>query len=182
MPPIRSEDIVQEWISAAKALRLLKPVFGTEYGARMAICKRAHAEMIRARAERFQFDNKREDDFEIPALFWWAEGHEALKQDWPAGDFETWTRDKKRRLQAFGVSFARADIEKMLPSPAVEATAAPKSAKSANRQIFIVHGRNHGPQEAVARFLGRREFARRTAPTARSSERARRARIFYRQT
>ena len=48
--------MAQEWIKAAEASRLLKPLFGTEYGARMAICKRAHAEMIRAREDALRYE------------------------------------------------------------------------------------------------------------------------------
>jgi len=83
----------------------------------MAICKRAHSGMIRARAERWTFGGRVVDKPDLPAKFWWAEGHEALKQDWTAGDFDTWI-DDKAHLQAFGVTFLRADIEKMIPPEA----------------------------------------------------------------
>jgi hypothetical protein len=43
----------EEWIAAAEAVRLLKPVLGGEYTAQQTICKRAHSSLIRARAERF---------------------------------------------------------------------------------------------------------------------------------
>lgn len=40
----------------------------------------------------------------IPKEFWWAEGYEALEQDWMSGDFSTWI-EKKVHLRAFDVSF-----------------------------------------------------------------------------
>ena len=42
-----------EWITAAEAVRLLKPIFESGYSAKMTICSRAHAGLIRARAEHF---------------------------------------------------------------------------------------------------------------------------------
>ena len=37
-----------EWITAAEAVRLLKPIFESGYSAKMTICSRAHAGLIRA--------------------------------------------------------------------------------------------------------------------------------------
>jgi uncharacterized protein (TIGR02391 family) len=77
------------------------------------ICKRAHSGLIRSRAERFIVDRKlARENFDIPKLFWWAEGQAGLEQNWKAGDFETWI-DRTQLLQAFGVSFRREDIEKL---------------------------------------------------------------------
>ena len=39
---------------------------------------------------------------------------EALKQDWAAGDFSTWI-EHRIQLKAFGVTFARVDVGKLLP-------------------------------------------------------------------
>jgi hypothetical protein len=89
----------------------------------MAICARAHAGMIRARAERFVRAERPIDSTELPPHFWWAGGHDALQQDWKTGDFETWI-DHKLHLQAFGVSFLRSQIEKLIPD--VPAPAAPQ--------------------------------------------------------
>jgi hypothetical protein len=114
----------EEWITAAEAARLLKPTFGT-HEAQMTICNRAHSGMIRARAQRFIMHDKTRDNCEIPKRFWWAEGHQALTQNWTAGDFETWTPDEKIRLQAFGVSFLRAEIEKLIPAGAPASAQAP---------------------------------------------------------
>jgi hypothetical protein len=61
-------------------------------------------------------NDKTEDNFEIPKLFWWAEGDAALHQNWTAGDFDTWLPREGPHLQAFGVSFLRADIDKLVPA------------------------------------------------------------------
>jgi hypothetical protein len=116
----------EEWCSAAEAVQLLKPVFKSEFAARMTICKRANKGMIRARAERFITDSKAIDNVAVPPVFWWAEGHEALTQNWTAGDFDTWVNfDKltgnirysgpKVHLEAINVTFMRSDIEKLIP-------------------------------------------------------------------
>jgi hypothetical protein len=116
----------EEWITAAEAMQLLAPTF-KEFSARMTLCKRAHAGMIRARAQRFIVGGRPADNVELPAIFWWAEGHEALHQNWRAGDFDTWVESHKLgrdirlsvgkvHLEAFDVSFLRSDIEKMIPA------------------------------------------------------------------
>jgi hypothetical protein len=124
----------EEWVTAAEARQLLKPVFNSEYTAQMTICERAHAGLIRSRARHFirthRGSERRSDNCEISKDFWWGEGHEVLKQTWTAGDFEAWTRDQEVRMQAFAVSFLRADIEKMIPAK-LESTAAPTPPSSA---------------------------------------------------
>lgn len=121
-------ESAEEWITAADAARLLKPVFdNSEYMAEMTICKRAHSGLIRARAEHFMMGKSERKNFEVPKDFWWAEGHEALIQNWTTGDFETWI-NHEIQLRAFGVSFLRADIEKMIPETTTstsEATSSP---------------------------------------------------------
>ena len=128
----------EEWITAAEAVRLLKPAFNSEYIAQKAICKRAHNSLIRARAEQFRRDEEKPcNNFDIPQEFWWAEGEASLTQNWTTGDFDTWM-DHKVHLQAFGVSFSRADIEKMVPSvPTKRTTPAPAGA-----YVVIGHGRS----------------------------------------
>jgi hypothetical protein len=112
----------KEWLSAAEAIQLLRHSMKANV-AQKAICVRAHSGLIRARAERFIADNRSADDREIPKDFWWAEGDAALKQNWTNGDFDTWI-DHSVHLKAFGVSFLRADIEKMVPTvPAKSALA-----------------------------------------------------------
>ena len=120
----------EEWITAAEAARLLKPVFGSEYMAQMTICKRAHSGLIRARAEQYMANERARNNFEIPKEFWWAEGNIALTQNWPSGDFDTWIDRGNTHLRAFNVSFLRADIEKMIP-PGTPAPADPIAAPSA---------------------------------------------------
>lgn len=102
-----------DWIRAAEAIAMLEPILGT-HSAHRRICKRAHSGLIRARAEQFHYGQRILHDHDIPKEFWWAEGHQALEQDWAAGDFSTWI-DHRIHLKAFGVTFGRADIEKLLP-------------------------------------------------------------------
>jgi hypothetical protein len=105
----------EEWITAAAALDLVSRGSSRDT-ARFAICRRAHAGLLRAKAARFirSFRDKQlvTDDEDVPKDFWWAEGEAALTQDWAHGDFETWV-DHKFQLQAFNVSFAKAEIECM---------------------------------------------------------------------
>ena len=113
----------EEWISAASAVALLgmKHFPGTR-----TICKRAHAGLIKARAERFIRDGKSADKVDVPVEFWWAEGGVALDQNWTTGDFDTWI-DERIHLQAFGVTFRRSDIERSKPAPVVENAASSAS-------------------------------------------------------
>jgi hypothetical protein len=124
------ESNKEEWISAAEAVKLLKPALKGSYSAQMRICARAHAGLIHARADRFMMDKRSEDNFDIPKEFWWAEGNQALKQDWEAGDFDTWL-NREHHLRAFGVSFLRADIEKMIPATVAEPTSPSSPAPTA---------------------------------------------------
>ena len=108
-------DNQREWVRAAEAVAMLKPILA-EYSARLRICERAHVGLIRARAEQFQYGQRVFQNHDVPKEFWWAEGHQALEQDWAVGDFSTWI-DRSIQVKAFGVTFARADIGKLLPSP-----------------------------------------------------------------
>lgn len=105
----------ESWISAAEAVRLVTTLYNSKLMAQMAICKRAHAGLIRARAATFMVGDQTRSAELIPKGFWWAEGEAALEQNWQTGDFETWI-ENKTRLRAFGVTFVRADIDKMLPT------------------------------------------------------------------
>jgi uncharacterized protein (TIGR02391 family) len=125
----------EEWITAREAAHLLKPVLNSAYEAQMTICKRAHTGLIRSHAQRFIMDDKTRDNFEIPKQFWWAEGHQALKQNWPAGDFDPWVDDGECHLQAFGVSFLCADIEKMIPTGTPAPAASEAQAASAPAHV-----------------------------------------------
>jgi hypothetical protein len=106
----------EEWISAARALTLIKPAM-TGFIAKKTICIRAHNGLIRSRAQRYMQGKTTLDNYDVPPQFWWAEGELALEQNWVTGDFETWI-DQRHHLKAFGVSFLRADLEKMLPEGA----------------------------------------------------------------
>jgi hypothetical protein len=123
----------EEWISAASALALLRLNF--EIGKR-AICKRAHAGLVKARAQRFIHDGRPTADVDIPVEFWWAEGERALHQNWAIGDFDTWI-NHEIHLEAFGVTFRRSDIERLNP-----VTTGDKGQKmrAAEQKVFIGHG------------------------------------------
>lgn len=105
-------DESEEFISAAEAIRRVSEAVG-RHQARHAICSRAHAGLIEAKAARFVADGRTFDNASVPKKFWWAEGHEALDQDWLTGDFSTWI-DHSLHLQAFGVSFSRLGIEALI--------------------------------------------------------------------
>ncbi|UPK00506.1 hypothetical protein [Bradyrhizobium sp. 170] len=138
----------EKWISAAEAIGLLAPGGKDQFAAKMALCKRAHAGMVRSRAQRFIIAGRVRDNVELPPVFWWAEGHEALHQNWHTGDFDTWpdsgllSRDLrlsagKVHLEAFDVSFLRSDLEKMIPAdlappppPALNSAAAAEPARN----------------------------------------------------
>lgn len=106
--------MVSDWISASEAFRLVSDA-STPYLAPRSICSRAHAGLVAARAKRLIIGGSSKDDADVPAKFWWARGEAALEQNWTTGDFETWY-DRQVHCLAYGVEFARADIEAMLPS------------------------------------------------------------------
>ena len=101
----------EQWIPASQAQNL---VSAPHTDARVAICARANAGLIKARAELFVVDNKKIGAVQIPEIFWWAGGHEALEQNWETGDFSTWI-DQKIHMQAFGVSFGLDGVLELLP-------------------------------------------------------------------
>jgi hypothetical protein len=145
-----SLDGEEEWIRARAALELLDGP-----SAARTICKRANAGLIKARAERFIRDGEASDDVDVPTEFWWAEGGQALIQNWETGDFETWWR-QAIHLQAFGVRFRRSDIEKLRPdSPA----AALSDVSSREQGVLLpTHGvlesTDAPPREKVKVFIG----------------------------
>jgi hypothetical protein len=136
----------EEWISSAAALALLKPLMGVRSAA-IAICSRAHAGLVRAHAESFIRGGERFDNTELPLEFWWAEGHAALTQNWNTGDFETYLQ-QTLRLQAFGVSFFRADIERMVP-----AISHPVPPATASEESRVGSGRPSGERKSLRVFL-----------------------------
>jgi hypothetical protein len=109
-----TEEIV-DWLAASQALALLQSKGRLE--ATMAcrtICARANDGLIRARALRFIHGREAADNIDVPRSLWWARGGSALTQNWAAGDFETWI-DHRIHMKAYGVTFARTDIEQLIP-------------------------------------------------------------------
>lgn len=106
--------MAHEWIAAATALRFLSDEPYT-YNEQRAICERAHSGMIAARADLLVWGKEEHADARIPKYFWWAEGHEALDQNWQSGDFSTWI-DQKIEVKAFGVSFDFLAINELAPA------------------------------------------------------------------
>ena len=78
-----------------------------------ALCARAYAGLIRARARLFLAGDEKREWADVPKEFWWATGHAALEQDWKSGDFSTWI-EQRHHLQAFGVTFALSDVLEMV--------------------------------------------------------------------
>jgi predicted nucleotide-binding protein len=140
----------EEWISASDALRLVSPLL--KYSAASTICTRAHAGLIRARAAHITVNDQPMTEKEIPKRFWWAKGEAALDQNWRSGDFGTWF-EREKHIQAFGVEFLRSDIEKLIPKSVIEEKSPRVTAVKYSNKIFIVHGRDEGPREAVANVL-----------------------------
>jgi predicted nucleotide-binding protein len=140
----------EEWISASDTLLLVSPQL--RRSATSTICTRAHAGLIRARAAHITLNDRPTNDTEIPKLFWWAKGEAALDQNWRSGDFGTWI-DHTDHIQAFGVEFLRSDIEKLMPKSIIEEKMPKTSVVTYSNKIFIVHGRDEGPREAVSNVL-----------------------------
>ena len=122
LPAVADEYRPTDWLSASETIRLVRTATLSR-SSHIAICTRAHAGLIRARAELMLLESDARENYEVPKQFWWADGHEALKQNWGTGDFETWI-DKRFHMKAFGITFHRDDIRRMVP------TAFPESATS----------------------------------------------------
>jgi len=103
-----------EWIKAPLALKYVAKG-GYDLPAKLSICGRAHHGLIAAKAERVVWGREEARDQVIGARFWWAEGQEALEQDWQTGDFSTWI-DQKDQVNAFGVSFDFTAISELVPA------------------------------------------------------------------
>lgn len=131
LPPV-------EWMRASEAWDLVNsenPGGWTD----VAICSRAYENLVRARAAKFIWEEgsrpKRRNEklnCDVPKEFWWAEGHQALEANWTTGDFSTWI-DSTWQWKAFGVEFAKVDIQAMIPGEvAVDATEADSSSRIGN--------------------------------------------------
>ncbi len=114
-----------EWVSADEAYRLVSGAMG-DFQARITICTRAHHGLIRCRAERLVMGRESRDNVEVPEEFWWAKGHQALEQNWKAGDFSTWIKQRVE-CRAFGVTFHRDDVQKLIPAGDVDSQCPPES-------------------------------------------------------
>ena len=104
-----------DWISAPEAFKLVSAVLEpsrTPY----AICSRAWAGLIQARAEKFVGSEGIFEDAPVPARFWLSHGGETMSQDWDIGDFDTWVSipNGQTRWWAYGVSFSREGIELLI--------------------------------------------------------------------
>ena len=126
-----------DWITVAEAIAFLP------HGER-AICRNANAGLVRARAKLLIWGGERRSNADVPPEFWWAEGGEALEQDWRTGDFEAWLNHGMFRVQAFGVEFRRSDIERIKPASKTAASA-PAASPSPSQtpaapKVFIGHG------------------------------------------
>jgi predicted nucleotide-binding protein len=112
-----------EWMSAHETIQFLEL---PHTDAASAICSRAYAGLIKARAKLFISFGEEKTNFEVPRKFWWAKGEAGLEQNWVLGDFETWVKEIDREhggrreglQQAFGVTFRRLDIEQLRPATA----------------------------------------------------------------
>ena len=143
--PLRPQ---QFWIPARKAVELLEADMGHE--ASYAICKRAHADVLKAKAKLLIIGEQRAEDALLPYYFWWAEGEEALEQNWEVGDFST-VVEGGFQARAFGVQFDFAALHEMLlPAAAAQAARSASvvgdpawvSAMEARRFIYQAVGAN----------------------------------------
>lgn len=100
----------EQWIPAAQARQLV----GDSFDDCVAICTRANAGLIKARAELVVTAGRKFKETLLPVEFWWAQGHAALVQNWATGDFSTWI-DSANQWRAFGVHFALDGLLQMLP-------------------------------------------------------------------
>ncbi len=101
----------EQWIPAAQARDLLSSQLSN---VAVAICTRAHAGLINARAKLLVVDGNNIGAVRIPDVFWWAHGHSALDQDWATGDFAS-SINQRVHMQAFGVSFGLDGLLELLP-------------------------------------------------------------------
>lgn len=104
------DEPAEQWIPAAQARQLV----GDSLDDCVAICTRAHAGLIKTRADLLIVEGKKFERAVFPSEFWWAEGHAALEQNWATGDFSTYI-DREALWKAFGVHFALDGLLQMLP-------------------------------------------------------------------
>lgn len=105
--------MAEQWIDAATALEIVVAPTGSLRGGIESLCDRAHMGLVKSRAKLFVVGDRRTENADVPAKFWWAGGHEALEQNWSTGDFSTWI-NRQVHLRAFGVTFALSAVLEML--------------------------------------------------------------------
>lgn len=148
--------MAHEWIRARDALRFVATA-SNDYDARMAICRRAFNGALAAKAGRFLSSLGEKSEWLLPKSFWWAEGHNALEQDWSAGDFST-IFERDQYLRAFDVSFDFIALNEMVP--AAQRPAAMQSISVSGDQDWMpardLHGQafgQYGPTVAARAIL-----------------------------
>ena len=102
-----------QWISAASTLALVAEQSNVVL-APLSICARALAGILKCKARLFTMGEERKENAAVPKEFWWANGHEALDQDWAVGDFATWI-DRRIEWRAYGVLFDFNEVRELLP-------------------------------------------------------------------
>jgi len=108
-----------DWISAAETIKRVREATLSPTS-HIALAKRAHAGLLRAHCALMIINrSQRHPDCDVPAGFWWAEGHDALTQNWELGDFETWIK-KTVQYQIFGVRFHREGVERIVSLSTVD--------------------------------------------------------------
>ena len=108
-----------QWIPAARALAIITTL-KDQFSARIALCTRANAGLIKTRARLLTISDTPQENIAVPVEFWWAGGHEALNQDRNVGDFST-SINRQLEIRAFGVSFDFDGLREMI-SPDKAAT------------------------------------------------------------
>jgi len=138
----RHDQVMQQWwIPARDAYDTIAKHMPGE--TRFAICSRAAEGLMQTRARLLVTEKGRFESAIVPTQFWWAKGHEALEQNWDAGDFSTWI-DRTYEWKAFGVEFDFNGLKEML---------SPQSGADAARSLSVVSN----PEWVSAR--GARQFA-----------------------
>ena len=109
-----------DWVSSKQ---LMIALGATEPGPRWdspsarTAFRRAHNEILHAKAKLFIKNGENLGECDLPKEFWWAEGDSFyLKRDWVAGDFLTndpLAGDAWRPWEAFGVEWCKEDAVEM---------------------------------------------------------------------
>ena len=112
--PTIAFSMPDEWISAAEAFRRVYAATGS--GASRAICSRAHAGLIEAKAAKIDIGDLIHEEYRYPGILVGMR-RGCLEQNWPTGDFETWI-DRKTHESIRCIVFAGGIVS--LIGPALE--------------------------------------------------------------